>query len=168
MLNGFANSIIYGVKKSANIGKGTMVGLADGVLVSYIWMIDSPISFMLNEEISLKDRANSIPLIILLTAFISPYRADRLQARTLIDPDRFVEIFVDVPLETAEKRDPKGLYAKARRGEIPDFTGISAPYEKPQTPEIHLHTGDWSAERCLAEILAYLQTTGIIPPRQDD
>ncbi len=78
--------------------------------------------------------------LIVMTAFISPFRAERQMARELFEADEFVEIFVDTPLETAEKRDPKGLYRKARRGELPNFTGIDSPYEAPETPEFHLHT----------------------------
>ncbi|MEO4042584.1 sulfate adenylyltransferase subunit CysN [Hoeflea sp. CAU 1731] len=78
--------------------------------------------------------------LIVMTAFISPFRAERQMARELFEADEFVEIFVDTPLETAEKRDPKGLYKKARRGELPNFTGIDSPYEAPETPEFHLHT----------------------------
>ncbi|MBN1543497.1 adenylyl-sulfate kinase [candidate division KSB1 bacterium] len=106
--------------------------------------------------------------IIALTAFISPYRSDRHQARSRVEADRFVEIFVDVPLQVAEERDPKGLYAKARRGEIPEFTGITAPYETPLSPELHLPTAEWSVPRCLNAILTYLEKAEIIPTHGAD
>ena len=75
--------------------------------------------------------------LIVVTAFISPYRADREMAREIIGAERFVEVFLDASLEVCEGRDPKGLYKKARRGEIPEFTGVSAPYETPQAPAAH-------------------------------
>ncbi|EAK7842413.1 adenylyl-sulfate kinase, partial [Campylobacter jejuni] len=76
--------------------------------------------------------------LIILSAFISPFKSDRALARSLVKKDEFIEIFVDTPLELCEKRDPKGLYKKARNGEIKNFTGIDSSYEKPQNPEIHL------------------------------
>jgi len=85
--------------------------------------------------------------VIVITAFISPYQADRRQARAIIGPDRFAEVFIDAPLEVCESRDPKGLYKKARAGEIPQFTGISDPYEAPEKPELHLHTAEQSVEQ---------------------
>lgn len=85
--------------------------------------------------------------IIVITAFISPYRADRAQAREIIGAERFAEVFVDAPLEVCESRDPKGLYKKARAGEIPAFTGISDPYEAPEKPELHLRTNEQSVEQ---------------------
>jgi len=91
--------------------------------------------------------------LIVLVAFISPFRAEREFARSLFAPGEFVEVFVDAPLQECERRDPKGLYAKARRGEIPAFTGVSSPYEAPLQPEFHLRTGEHSAE-ALAEQLA--------------
>lgn len=78
--------------------------------------------------------------LIVLVAFISPYRAERRMARELFAPGEFIEVFVDTPLDECERRDPKGLYAKARRGELKDFTGIDSPYEAPQQPEVHLHS----------------------------
>jgi bifunctional enzyme CysN/CysC len=92
--------------------------------------------------------------LIVLVSFISPYRAERLAARGLFDPDEFVEIFVDAPIEECERRDVKGLYAKARRGELINFTGIDSVYEPPQFPEIHLRTVGTTPERCVEEILA--------------
>ncbi len=82
--------------------------------------------------------------IIVLTAFISPFRKDREQVRNLLGEGNFIEIFVDAELETCEERDPKGLYKKARKGEIKDFTGISSPYEKPIEPEILIYNGKGS------------------------
>lgn len=96
--------------------------------------------------------------VINLTAFISPYRQDRQMARMLSERDAndFIEVYVDAPLSICEGRDPKGLYKKARAGSIPNFTGISAPYEAPEQPEVHVHTGDQSLEECVEQIVAYL------------
>jgi adenylylsulfate kinase len=100
---------------------------------------------------------------ITLTAFISPYRADRAQVRALVAEGRFVEVFVDTPLEICESRDPKGLYQKARAGEIAQFTGISAPYEAPESPEIRLKTAGRSIEESAAEVVDWLEAQGFIP-----
>ncbi|KAJ6445566.1 adenylylsulfate kinase [Purpureocillium lavendulum] len=108
---------------------------------------------------------------VAITSFISPYRADRELARKLHaaapagsddEPIPFVEVFVDVPLEVAEQRDPKGLYKKARAGEIKEFTGISAPYEEPLNPEITIKTHENSVEECVAQITQWLADKGYI------
>jgi bifunctional enzyme CysN/CysC len=95
--------------------------------------------------------------VICVTAFISPYRADRDLVRKIIPRDRFIEVFVNAPLDVCEQRDPKGLYAKARAKEIKEFTGISAPYEPPANPEIELRTDQLSVPESVAKILEYLQ-----------
>ena len=94
--------------------------------------------------------------LVVLTSFISPFRAERDMARRLFGKSEFVEIYVDTPLEVAEKRDVKGLYAKARRGELPNFTGIDSPYEAPEHPDITLNSGVDSIEDCVEQILTYL------------
>jgi bifunctional enzyme CysN/CysC len=83
--------------------------------------------------------------LVVLVSFISPFRADRSSARSLFKDGEFVEVFVDTSLEQCERRDPKGLYAKARRGELKNFTGIDSPYEPPQQPDVHLQTGTTDA-----------------------
>jgi adenylyl-sulfate kinase len=101
---------------------------------------------------------------VAIASFISPYRADRALARALHAGDArrggealgFVEVWVDVPVEEAERRDPKGLYKKARAGEIKEFTGISAPYEEPETPEIHIKSAECSVEEAVVQIMDYL------------
>ncbi|KAG6006283.1 hypothetical protein E4U21_007165 [Claviceps maximensis] len=147
------------------------------------------VRFGLNKDLgfSEKDRNENIRRIaevaklfadsstIAITSFISPYRADRDTARQLHgtsssapsqDPKEesipFVEVFVQVPLEVAEKRDPKGLYKKARAGEIKDFTGISAPYEEPTHPEIVIKTHESSVEECVAQIVDWLVEKGYL------
>ncbi|GAM83534.1 hypothetical protein ANO11243_015220 [Dothideomycetidae sp. 11243] len=141
------------------------------------------VRFGLNKDLgfSEKDRNENIRRIaevaklfadsstIALTSFISPYRADRDQARALHadtknteSPLPFIEVWVDIPVEEAEKRDPKGLYKKARAGEIKEFTGISAPYEEPLKPEIHIHSEKTSVEEAVAIIVKYLEDHGLL------
>ena len=98
-----------------------------------------------------------------MTAFISPYCADRDQARALIAEDRFVEVFVDCPLDVCEERDTKGLYKKARAGEIKEFTGISAPYEPPLNPEVTVNTAALSIEECAQAVVEALVKAGLVP-----
>jgi adenylylsulfate kinase len=100
--------------------------------------------------------------IIAITAFISPYRADRDRVRSLLALGDFMEIFVDAPLEVCEARDPKGLYKKARLGEVKGFTGIDDPYEPPLKPEMVLDAGSKSAEALANEVLAYLKSRNIL------
>ena len=141
------------------------------------------VRFGLNKDLgfSEKDRNENIRRIgevaklfadsstIALTSFISPYIADREQARAMHtstantdSPLPFIEVFVDIPVEEAEKRDPKGLYKKARAGEIKDFTGISAPYEAPPNPEIHIHSEKTSVEEAVVMITKYLEEKGLL------
>src|SRR5438874_10800866 len=103
--------------------------------------------------------------IVALTAFISPYRADRDQVRALMRPGDFIEVLVDCPLDVCEQRDVKGLYQKARAGQIPEFTGISAPYEPPLTPELTLRTAEQSPAARAAQVFAYLVARGIVSSR---
>ena len=100
--------------------------------------------------------------LVVITAFISPYEADRNQARAIIGDERFLEIHVDPPIETCEARDPKGLYAKARAGEIRNFTGISAPYEPPRNPALRIDTAQRTVEESIADLLGLLQARGIV------
>lgn len=102
--------------------------------------------------------------VINATAFISPYRADRDQARKIMGEGEFIEVYVDCPVEECERRDPKGHYKKARAGEIPEFTGISAPYEPPLAPEIVVHTDRESEAESVATILSYLESKGYVAP----
>jgi len=99
---------------------------------------------------------------IVLTAFISPFQKERDRVRDLVEEDEFIEVFIDTPLEICESRDPKGLYKKARTGEIPNFTGISSPYEAPIKPEIHILNDNISVEDVAQEIIDYLQERGYL------
>ncbi len=100
--------------------------------------------------------------LIVLVSFISPFRAERRMARELVQEGEFIEVFVDAPLALAEKRDSKGLYKKARAGEITNFTGISSPYELPEHPEIHLDTAKLTPEQGAEAVLAQLKNAGVI------
>ncbi len=100
--------------------------------------------------------------VIVLTAFISPFVKDREQVRSLLNVGEFLEVFIDTPLEVCESRDPKGLYQKARTGEIPNFTGISSPYEAPANPEIRLKTNEMSVEEAASKVLSYLKVNGYL------
>lgn len=99
---------------------------------------------------------------IVITAFISPYRKDRQRVRNLLDDNDFIEIYVECPLDICEQRDPKGLYQKARAGEIPNFTGISAPYEEPVDAEITIKTDQLSVENSVQYIIDQLNEYGVI------
>lgn len=98
--------------------------------------------------------------VLCVTSFISPYRADRDRARQLVAPERFVEIYLDVSIEVCERRDPKGLYRRARRGEVRDFTGVSAPYEAPTKAEVVLDTDRLDLAACVEAIVSHLRTNG--------
>ncbi|KAF7589068.1 Adenylyl-sulfate kinase [Aspergillus hancockii] len=146
------------------------------------------IRFGLNKDLgfSEKDRNENIRRIaevaklfadsasIAITSFISPYRADRDTARKLHEVPTpgeetglpFVEVYVDVPVEVAEQRDPKGLYKKAREGVIKEFTGISAPYEAPLNPEVHVKNVDLPVKEAVRQIVQYLDSKGYLPPKE--
>ena len=156
-------------------GKSSVANLVDQMLLergAQSCVLDGDnIRFGLNSDLgfSPEDRTENIRRIsevaklftqngvIVLTAFISPYRADRDKARAIQEPRDFVEIFVDCPLEECERRDPRGLYAKARAGKIPEFTGISAPYEAPARPELILNTVGETPEESAGRVIAYLE-----------
>jgi adenylyl-sulfate kinase len=93
--------------------------------------------------------------LVVVVSLISPFRSDREFARSRFAPGQFCEIFVDAPLQVCERRDPKGLYAKARRGELPRMTGIDSPYEPPEQPELHLHTDVDDVDTCVERILRW-------------
>jgi adenylylsulfate kinase len=97
-----------------------------------------------------------------LTAFISPFQQDRDNVRNILEQNEFIEIYVKCPLEECEKRDPKGLYKKARNGEIRDFTGIDSPYEEPYSPELVIETHLYSIEECAEQVISYLRLRNFI------
>ena len=156
-------------------GKSTLANALEASLLQqgrHTYLLDGDnVRHGLNKDLGMSeaDRAENIRRIgevarlmtdaglIVITAFISPFRADRDQARALFREHEFIEVFVDTPLAVCEERDPKGMYKKARAGQISGFTGIDSPYEKPLTPELHIDTSCKSVVQCCAEILAFLQ-----------
>ncbi len=163
-------------------GKSTIASALEQVIVQrgrHCYRLDGDnIRLGLNKNLgfSAEDRAENIRRIgevaklfadsgsVALTSFISPYRADRDAARALHEKDGlpFLEVFVDTPIEECEKRDPKGLYKKARAGEIKGFTGVDDPYEAPARPELRLAAGTMSVERCVEACLALLSERGVL------
>ncbi len=176
-LNGHKGAVLWFTGLSA-CGKSTIANAVDAMLFemgkhSYILDGDN-IRMGLNKNLgfSAEDRAENIRRIgevaklfahggtITLTAFISPYKADRDKVREILQPGEFVEILVDATVETCEQRDPKGLYKKARAGEIKNFTGISDPYEAPEKPELVLDSNNKGIEELAKEVIAYLKQKG--------
>jgi bifunctional enzyme CysN/CysC len=102
--------------------------------------------------------------LIVLVSFISPFRAERRMARALVQPDEFCEVFIDTPLAVAEQRDRKGLYSKARRGELKNFTGIDSPYEPPENPELRIDTVSDKAEDAAEAVIERLRHMGVLEP----
>ncbi len=100
--------------------------------------------------------------LIVLTAFISPFKEDRNRVREMMQEGEFIEIFIDTPLRVCERRDPKGLYKKARKGEIAEFTGVSSPYEAPQEAELHIQTENMSVSTAAKSVLEYLEKKGYL------
>ena len=161
-------------------GKSTIAVAAESVLVQrgrLAYVLDGDnVRHGLNKNLgfSPEDRTENIRRIgevsklfteagvIVFSSFISPYRADRDAVRDLMAPGDFIEVHVDASVDTCEARDVKGLYKKARAGEIPEFTGISAPYEAPEKPALVLDTNRQSVEESVADLIAYLENEGIL------
>lgn len=178
-LSGHKGAILWFTGLSAS-GKSTVANTVDHILHqlgkrSYVLDGDN-IRMGLNKNLgfSAEDRAENIRRIgevaklfahsgtITITAFISPYRADRDAVRALMGPGEFIEVYVNASLETCEARDPKGLYKKARAGEIKGFTGISDPYEAPNAPELTLDADSKGIDELAQEVVAYLEKSGIL------
>jgi adenylyl-sulfate kinase len=100
--------------------------------------------------------------LLVMSAFISPFKVDRQIVRNLVQDHEFIEIYMDTPLEECERRDPKGLYKKARKGEIKNFTGVDSEYETPESPEIIINTVAFNVEECADQIISYLKKNRII------
>mgnify|MGYP001817032607 CR=1 FL=1 len=156
-LSGSGKSTLAFTVEHQLVSEGTMAYVLDG----------DNVRFGLNRDLgfSPEDREENIRRIgevcrlmndsglVVLSSFISPYRRDRDRVRELHPDGRFLEVFVDTPLEVCEQRDVKGLYAKARAGEIPEFSGISAPYEPPESPELRIDTTAGSIESCAGLVI---------------
>jgi adenylylsulfate kinase len=176
-LNGHSGAVLWFTGLSA-CGKSTIANTVDHLLHSqgkHTYVLDGDnIRHGLNKNLgfSAADRAENIRRIgevaklfcdagvIALTAFISPYRADRDAVRALLQPGEFVEIYVKASIETCEQRDPKGLYKKARAGEIKGFTGIDDPYEAPENAELVLDSDTKGIDELAAEVVKYLEQAG--------
>jgi adenylylsulfate kinase len=179
-LNGHRGAVLWFTGLSG-CGKSTIANAVDQLLHEqgiHSFVLDGDnIRMGLNRNLgfSPEDRTENIRRIgevsklfadsatIVSAAFISPYKADRDLVRSLVPEGEFVEILVQASLETCESRDPKGLYKKARQGEIKDFSGISAPYEAPEKPELVLHSDTKGVEELAREVIDYLKSTGIVP-----
>ena len=178
-LSGHRGAVLWFTGLSAS-GKSTVANTVDHKLHatgkrSFVLDGDN-IRMGLNKNLgfSAEDRAENIRRIgevgklfvgsgvIAITAFISPYRRDRDAVRALLEPGEFIEIFMDTPIEICEQRDPKGLYKKARAGQIKGFTGIDDPYEAPEKPEIVIETEKTKPEDAAKQILAYLEQKGCL------
>uniref|UniRef100_A0A7C2P0Y0 Adenylyl-sulfate kinase n=1 Tax=Schlesneria paludicola TaxID=360056 RepID=A0A7C2P0Y0_9PLAN len=176
-LNGHKGAVLWFTGLSA-CGKSTVSNTVDHILHSlgkHSYVLDGDnIRMGLNKNLgfSAEDRAENIRRIgevaklfahagnFVLTAFISPYKADRDKVRAILGPGEFIEIYVNASLETCEKRDPKGLYKKARAGEIKSFTGISDPYEPPEKPELTLDADNKGIDELAREVVEYLEKNG--------
>jgi adenylylsulfate kinase len=163
-------------------GKSTIAVAAEKVLIQrghHAYVLDGDnVRHGLNKNLgfSPEDRTENIRRIgevaklftdagaIVFSSFISPYRADRDAVRAQMEDGEFVEVFVDASVETCESRDVKGLYKKARAGEIPEFTGISAPYEAPERPEIVVDTNRQTIEESVESVVRYLEEKGYLTP----
>jgi adenylylsulfate kinase len=165
-LSGSGKSTVATAAEQVVLGKGKLAYVLDGDNVRH--------GLNKNLGFSPEDRTENIRRIgevaklfndsgvVVFTAFISPYREDRDAVRDLMPEGDFVEVLVDADVATCEERDPKGLYKKARAGEIPEFTGISAPYEAPERPELVLDTGVQSPQESVEQLVGYLEEKGYL------
>lgn len=171
-LSGSGKSTVAGALEQALFERGCRCYLLDGDNVRH--GLNRDLSFSDIDRVENIRRIGEVSKLmvdaglIVLTAFISPFQSDRDMVRRLFEESEFIEIFVDVPLAICEKRDPKGLYKKARAGEIPDFTGISSAYEAPEHPEIILQTHENQVAESVGAILGYLVAHDVIPASTTD
>jgi bifunctional enzyme CysN/CysC len=163
-LPGAGKSTVANLVESELHGRGLHTYLLDGDNVRH--GLNSDLGFTAADRVENVRRIGEVAALmadaglIVIVSFISPFRAERSTARALVGPDEFFEVHVDVPLEVAERRDPKGLYEKARAGQLANFTGIDSPYEPPENPEVRLPTDEISAEEGAARVVAALEAAG--------
>lgn len=161
-------------------GKSTIAGAVEQTLFEmghHTYLLDGDnVRHGLNKDLGFsdEDRVENIRRIgesaklmvdaglLVMTAFISPFRNDRKIVRDLMEEHEFVEIFMSTPLEICEQRDPKGLYKRARQGEIKNFTGIDSDYEEPENPELVINTAQYSISECVEQIIDYLKSNNIL------
>lgn len=177
--NGHKSAVLWYTGLSGS-GKSTVANAVDQKLFErgcHTYVLDGDnVRHGLNGDLTFsdKDRVENIRRIgevsklfvdsglLVSTAFISPFASDRKMVRDQLTAGKFVEVFIDTPIEICEQRDPKGLYKKARNGEIKNFTGIDSAYDVPQSPEVHLKTENKSIEACADEVVAKLVELGLI------
>ena len=165
-LSGAGKSTIANIVEKKLNAKGKHTYLLDGDNVRY--GLNKDLGFTDEERIENIRRVGEVAKlfvdagIITIASFISPFRSDRRLVRNLFEEDEFIEVFVSAPLELCEQRDPKGLYKKARAGEIPHFTGIDSPYETPEREHIILNTAALTAEQCADQLVEYMVGNGFI------
>jgi adenylylsulfate kinase len=161
-------------------GKSTVANAVDGLLFElgcHSYLLDGDnVRHGLNGDLGFSDDARIENIrrisevaklfldagLVVSTAFISPFASDRAQAKAKLAVGEFVEVYIDTPISVCEQRDPKGLYKKARAGEIKDFTGIDSTYDVPAAPQIHVKTAEQSIAQCAKQIVGYLMTQGYI------
>ena len=167
-LSGSGKSTVAFRVEHALIERGCVAYVLDGDNVRH--GLNSNLGFSANDRAENIRRIGEVGKLfvdaglITLSSFVSPYRADRDQVRALLAEDQFFEIYVNTPLEICEQRDPKGLYKRARAGEIPNFTGISDPYEEPQAPELELKTDTVTIDEAARQVICLLEQHGKINP----
>jgi len=160
-LSGAGKSTIANLLEQRLVNEGKHTYLLDGDNLRH--GLNRDLGFSIDDRIENIRRAAEVARLmvdaglIVLVSFISPLRAERSFARSLFDANEFLEVFVDATLAECEKRDSKGLYAKARNGELKNFTGLDSPYEAPDSPDIHLQTEHFSPESCIGILLPYLR-----------
>jgi adenylyl-sulfate kinase len=165
-LSGSGKSTIGHRVERMLIERGAFAYVLDGDNVRH--GLNSDLGFTAEERVENIRRIGEVAKLfadagaLVLSAFISPYRKDRDRIRGLMPEGEFIEVFVDTPLEICEARDPKGLYKKARAGEIANFTGLDAPYEAPQRPEVHLETATLSIDEAAEQVIRYLEQKNIL------
>jgi adenylylsulfate kinase len=168
-LSGAGKSTVAGLVERNLAARGAHTYLLDGDNLRHGLCRD--LAFSAEDRIENIRRAGEVANLmtdaglIVLSAFISPFCSDRALVRSLMPAGEFIEIFVDSPLSECERRDPKGLYGRARAGQIKNFTGLDSPYEVPLAPEIHLDTLRDDAATCAEQVMVYLERCGLIPVR---
>lgn len=168
-LSGAGKSTLANALESALVERGIHTYLLDGDNVRH--GLNRDLGFSDGDRVENIRRVAEVARLmvdaglVVVAAFISPFRADRAMARELFAPGEFVEVYVDTPIETCEQRDPKGLYRKARSGEIARFTGIDSPYEVPEAPELRVDTRGRDVAQCVSELLEGLVRLGVCIPR---
>jgi len=173
-MKGHASLVVWFTGFSGS-GKSTLANLLEEYLYSegyHTFVLDGDnVRRGLNSDLDFSDEARTENIrrigevtnlmadagLIVLSAFISPFREDRERVRCIVGAENFVEVYVDCPVEVCEQRDVKGLYARARKGQISNFTGISSPFEVPENPDVHIHSAEETLEESLQKLILYIE-----------